>query len=182
MLVLTRKSREQIYIGQHIVVSIVEIQRNKVRVSIDAPHHVKILRGELAQEKNGHVPPRQRRLLLVDGNPLDRATYRQYIAGSGGDRYAIQEAEHGEQALALCKQQPPDCVFLNYRLPDVDGLQFLDRLHSDGQGHRVPVVVIATDGNESLAVQAMKFGAVDYLPKRDLSAERLQRCLQEVLG
>jgi len=183
MLVLTRKSHEQIHIGQHIVVSIVEIQRNKVRVSIDAPHHVKILRGELTRERNGYTHlPRQRRLLLVDSSAEDRATYRSYLGERAPGAYAIDEAEQGEKALVQCKAVAPDCILLNYRLPDLDGLQFLDRLHADGQGHRVPVIMIAGDGNELLAVQAMKYGAVDYLPRREISPERLCRSLQEVLG
>ncbi len=107
---------------------------------------------------------------------------REFLACRSATEFQVAEAETGSQALALCKEQGPDCVLLNYHLPDLDGLEFLDRLHRDGQGHRVPVIIIAGDGNERLAVQAMKFGAVDYLPRRDLSCDRLHQSLQEVLG
>jgi carbon storage regulator CsrA len=47
MLVLTRKLHEQIKIGQDITVTIVRLHRNQVRIGIEAPAHVRVLRGEL---------------------------------------------------------------------------------------------------------------------------------------
>ena len=55
MLVLTRKPRQQIMIGDHIVVNVVEVQGDNVRIAIDAPREVKIYRGEIyraIQEEN----------------------------------------------------------------------------------------------------------------------------------
>lgn len=48
MLVLTRKLREQIRIGDNITISVVRIRGNTVRVGIEAPRHVRVVRGELA--------------------------------------------------------------------------------------------------------------------------------------
>ena len=48
MLVLTRKLGEKVFIGHSITVTVVEVARNKVRVGIDAPDQVRIVRGELA--------------------------------------------------------------------------------------------------------------------------------------
>ena len=55
MLVLTRKPRQQIMIGDNVVVNIVEVQGDNVRIAIDAPRSVKIYRGEIyraIQEEN----------------------------------------------------------------------------------------------------------------------------------
>ena len=55
MLVLTRKPRQQIMIGDNIVVNVVEVQGENVRIAIDAPRDVKIYRGEIyraIQEEN----------------------------------------------------------------------------------------------------------------------------------
>lgn len=55
MLVLTRKPRQQIMIGDHIVVNVVEVQGDNVRIAIEAPREVKIYRGEIyraIQEEN----------------------------------------------------------------------------------------------------------------------------------
>ena len=55
MLVLTRKPRQQIMIGDHIVVNVVEVQGDNVRIAIEAPREVKMYRGEIyraIQEEN----------------------------------------------------------------------------------------------------------------------------------
>ena len=55
MLVLTRKPRQQIMIGDDIVINIVEVQGDNVRIAIDAPRSIKIYRGEIyraIQEEN----------------------------------------------------------------------------------------------------------------------------------
>ena len=55
MLVLTRKPRQQIMIGDNVTVNIVEVQGDNVRIAIDAPRHVKIYRGKIyraIQEEN----------------------------------------------------------------------------------------------------------------------------------
>ena len=55
MLVLTRKPRQQIMIGDNVVINIVEVQGDNVRIAIDAPRDIKIYRGEIyraIQEEN----------------------------------------------------------------------------------------------------------------------------------
>ncbi|SFB11614.1 carbon storage regulator CsrA [Selenomonas ruminantium] len=55
MLVLTRKPRQQIMIGDNIVINVVEVQGDNVRIAIDAPRDIKIYRGEIyraIQEEN----------------------------------------------------------------------------------------------------------------------------------
>ena len=59
MLVLTRKPRQQIMIGDDIVINVVEVQGENVRLAIDAPREIKIYRGEISraiQEPEGSCP------------------------------------------------------------------------------------------------------------------------------
>ena len=53
MLVLTRKPRQQIMIGDDIVINIVEVQGDNVRIAIDAPRSIKIYRGEIYRAIQG---------------------------------------------------------------------------------------------------------------------------------
>lgn len=65
MLVLTRKAGEKINIGNDIVVSVVQINGNKVRISIDAPNDVRILRGELIEWTETAKPALQEQVNYV---------------------------------------------------------------------------------------------------------------------
>ena len=73
MLVLTRKPRQQIMIGDQIVVNVVEVQGENVRIAIDAPKDVKIYRGEIyraIQEENQKAAAQLGDVDLHDALPL----------------------------------------------------------------------------------------------------------------
>ena len=73
MLVLTRKPRQQIMIGDQIVVNVVEVQGENVRIAIDAPKDVKIYRGEIyraIQEENQKAAAQLGEVDLHDALPL----------------------------------------------------------------------------------------------------------------
>ena len=88
--------------------------------------------------------------------------------------YTFLEATLAGQGLELCYKHQPDAVLLDYRLPDLDGLEFLARLQSFTQQSCLPVIMVTGHGNQAIAVQAMKAGAQDYLVKEQITPEELQ--------
>src|ERR1700732_1818894 len=98
------------------------------------------------------------RILIVDDSPQDRATYRRFLTGDGPSRYDIHETASGADGLKWCRAESPDCVLLEYRLPDLNGLEFLADLKATAGRPGVPVVMLTGQGNERVAVQAMKSG------------------------
>ena len=118
------------------------------------------------------------RILIVDDSPEDRELYRRLLGQDPGQEYAFLEAELGEDGLELARREHPDCLLLDYRLPDVDGLEFLDRLLQDGL---VPVIILTGQGSEAVAVQAMKSGAQDYLLKGAISRQELPRAVHNAI-
>ncbi|MBE8964752.1 PAS domain-containing protein [Nostocales cyanobacterium LEGE 12452] len=116
----------------------------------------------------------QRALLIVDDSPEDRELYRRYLLRDREYSYTILEATLGQQGLELWQQHQPDVVLLDYRLPDLDGLEFLAQLQPSMQHPCLPVIFVTGQGNEAIAVKAIKAGAQDYLIKGQITPEGLQ--------
>jgi len=93
----------------------------------------------------------------------------------------FSEAENTENTLFAhqifdCKF---DCIFLDYRLPDGDGLTLVQNIRE--VGFKVPLIVLTGQGDEQIAVELMKAGASDYITKGKLSSDSLSRSLHSAL-
>ncbi len=125
------------------------------------------------------TPPRK--MLIVEDNPADRRLFRLYLQEATDVEWDIREEEYGEAGLVTCRTFQPDCILLDYQLPDLDGLVFLERLRQT-HGLESCAVVLATGmGDEAVAVEAMKRGAQDYLVKGRTTEEVLWRAIQNAL-
>lgn len=125
-------------------------------------------------------------VLLVEDDVVDRMACRRRLAGNPAGRFRLVEAEGGEQGLALAASMRPDCILLDYRLPDLSGFEFLDRLRADPEEavRTIPVLMLTGADSAAIAIEAMRRGARDYLVKDAEGAylelvpatiERLQR-------
>jgi two-component system, cell cycle sensor histidine kinase and response regulator CckA len=117
-------------------------------------------------------------ILLVDDSLEDRMTYRRYLMLDKQHAYKILEAETGQEGLLLCQQHFPDVILLDYLLPDMDGLEFLDELKTQFDGASLPVIMLTGQGNEQIAAQTIKSGAAEYLIKKNLTPESLRLAIQ----
>lgn len=120
----------------------------------------------------------QRTVLIVDDFPQDRETYRRYLLADPEFDYTILEAESGEAGLVLCQKGHIDVILLEFKLPDLDGLEFLAELKAQANGNCPPVVMVTGQGNEVVAVKAIKRGAEDYLVKGKTTPEELQQAVR----
>ena len=121
------------------------------------------------------------RVLIIDDARADRELYRRRLQRDPHADYDLHEAESGEQGLALCATVKLDCVLLDYRLPDCNGIQFLERLHAQTTGPRPAVVILTASGSERVAVEALQHGADDYLVKGATTPEQLWRTVQNAI-
>jgi DNA-binding response OmpR family regulator len=93
----------------------------------------------------------------------------------------FRDAETGAEGRRMCREQAPDCLLLDYRLPDGDGVSFLAELGCEIEGVPVPVIVLTGQGSEAIAVEAMKSGAQDYLLKPAITPASLQRAVDHAI-
>jgi PAS domain S-box-containing protein len=112
------------------------------------------------------------KILLVDDDAVDRMAVQRVLRRSEV-LTEVAEAETCASAMTLLQQQDFDCVLLDYRLPDGDGLSLVQQIRHAG----IPTaaIVLTGQGDEQLAVEIMKAGAYDYLSKAKLAPEILGR-------
>ena len=117
------------------------------------------------------------RALICEDEPLARKAIREYLRDVDWIEI-VGEAKNGNESLRLIHKLEPDLVFLDVRMPGLDGVQVLDALE-----HR-PAIVFTTAFDE-YAVRAFEHGAVDYLVKpfgRDRMLQTLDRVRVRLVG
>ncbi len=118
------------------------------------------------------------RLLIVDDDLLDRQTYLRHLGADPDNAYIVVEAATAEEGIKLLNDESYDCIVLDYRLPGADGLAVFEALRgSEHAGPLPPVIMMTGQGSEAVAVEAMRSGVADYLPKDGLTAKALQRAI-----
>jgi two-component system sensor histidine kinase/response regulator len=118
------------------------------------------------------------KIAVIDDDEVDRLRVRRALK-IAGLHFQMVEAADGPAALALLAREPFDCAFLDYQLPKQDGGQVLRQLRASGVD--VPVIILAGQGDERVAVELMKAGAADYIAKDLMTADNLARSLRQVL-
>src|SRR5260370_25990679 len=113
------------------------------------------------------------RALIIEDERLDREIYKRYLQHSSAFRFDFAEADSAAAGIEASRTWVPDCILLDFNLPDIDGLEVLAKLC--GEGGRLPcaVIMLTAFGGEELAGNAMKSGVLDYLPKDQVAADIL---------
>lgn len=119
------------------------------------------------------------RILVVDDDARDRMAVRRALQKAGLTVH-LDEAGTCVGALERLGRRDLDCALLDFQLPDGDARDVLRGAREAGAD--TPIVMLTGQGSELLAVELMKAGAADYLPKARLSPESLARCLKSVVG
>lgn len=135
-------------------------------------------RGETpgrAASAAGHPAERAlARVLIVDDEPPARRRLRRLLANRD-DVELVGESTHGREAVAAITELVPDVVFLDVRMPDLDGIGVLEEIGPE----RMPVVVFVTAFDE-YALDAFELAALDYLLK-PYTDERFELALERSL-
>jgi two-component system, NtrC family, response regulator AtoC len=100
------------------------------------------------------------KILVIDDEKLIRWTLEQHLVKEG---YEVTTAESAEKGLEFIAEDVPDLILLDNRLPEMSGLELLEKLNVHERG--LMVIMITAHGMVETAVKAMKHGAYDYISK-----------------
>ena len=100
------------------------------------------------------------RILVVDDEPAIRDTMRMILEYDG---HECLTAASGQEALAAIERDTPDLVFLDIKMPGMDGLEVLSRIR--GTNETLPVVIVSAHGNAATALEAGRLGAFRFIEK-----------------
>ncbi|NUR54787.1 MAG: sigma-54-dependent Fis family transcriptional regulator [Acidobacteria bacterium] len=115
------------------------------------------------------------RILVIDDEAEIRRSVRMILEYEG---YDVQEASSGPEGLAIIEREAPDLVFLDIKMPGMDGLEALQRIRQSNES--LPVVIVSGHGTVSTAVDATKLGAFDFIEK-PLASERVLVTIRNAL-
>jgi two-component system, chemotaxis family, chemotaxis protein CheY len=111
-----------------------------------------------------------RKVLVVDDSKLMHKMYEVMLR-----QYALVYASDGRQALDRLQEHADiDLVLLDINMPNMNGLEFLAQLRSDGSRSELPVIIISTEGREEDTARGLEAGATAYIKKPFHSEEIIE--------
>lgn len=118
------------------------------------------------------------RVLIIDDDEVDQMALKRSVRKSGLQA-EVFTASTATEGLALLQQNTFDCIFTDFRLPDMDGLELVERLQQ--LELQAPVLLVSSQGDERVAAQAIRLGAADYIPKSLLTPETIAHSIRTAI-
>ncbi len=122
-------------------------------------------------------------ILIIEHNPEDRADIRRMLLHGSERRLRFTETQLGSAGVRACREptgSPPDCVLLDFNLPDMDAYEVLADLRAGAEFPRYPVVVL-TGSNREAGPYLLRAGAQDYIGKSWATPESLTRAIENAI-
>jgi CheY-like chemotaxis protein len=119
------------------------------------------------------------RVLLIED---DEATAEMYRLRLSNDGYTVLHASDGESGLARALGDQPDLIYLDVRLPKLDGFQVLEQLRAHPQTQGIPVVILTNYGEPELRERGLELGALEFLVKADTTPGFLSETVEQWAG
>ena len=116
------------------------------------------------------------KILYIEDNVDDQAILHRHLEKTGLD-FELENQMNGREGLRSSVSRKFDLIFLDYRLPDMTGLQVLEEMKKVNV--KTPVIFVTGQGNEKTAVEALKRGALDYIVKSEINPGKILETVRE---
>ncbi len=120
-------------------------------------------------------------VLIVDDRPGYRGIIRSHLTRDASPHFVLSETGSGEEDLRAVTTIVPDCILLDYHLPDMNGLAVFEKIKRMDVLRDTSVIILTGNGSEETAVRAMKMGAVNYLNKDIISREMFMSAVEHAV-
>lgn len=117
------------------------------------------------------------KVLLIEDDIRVRELYELVLKM---DEYAVVTAETGEEGLERAKAEQPDLIFLDIRLPGINGLEVLESLRQQTETKDIPVVILSNLDDEKTVTQGISLGAQEYIVKSRITPQDLSKRVKDV--
>ena len=112
-------------------------------------------------------------ILLVEDDMIDAMEFQRAIGKCNLEIQGLRVCKYAEEAIETLQNWLPTCIFIDYQLPKTNGLELLRKIKN--LAPKLPVVVLTSQGDERIAVEMMKAGAMEYFLKSEINAEKLTK-------
>ncbi|HUZ68481.1 MAG TPA: response regulator [Candidatus Saccharimonadales bacterium] len=119
------------------------------------------------------------RVLLIEDDVDAAEMYRLRLVADG---YRVVVAHDGVEGLRLAADEAPDFIYLDLRLPGLDGFEVLERLRGEAATMHIPVIILTNYGEPELRERGLKLGALEFLVKADTTPAQLSRTVERTTG
>jgi len=103
-------------------------------------------------------------ILLVEDDPAVAGMYKLKLEMEG---YRVTIAGDGEEGLRIALELRPQLIFLDVRLPRLDGMSVLEAMRGDDRTRHIPVLILSNYGEPPLIEKGLRLGAREYLLKSE---------------
>lgn len=120
------------------------------------------------------------RLLLVDDDAEYASITKHYLRTLQNKKFTLDWVNDGDAALAYVREHPEtDLILMDYYLPNKNGIEIIKLLFDEKNA--IPVILLTSNKDFRVAIEAMKYGVEDYLLKEDMIETTLPRAIVSVL-
>lgn len=120
-------------------------------------------------------------VLVVDDSAVTRAVIKKSLSMAGLDIGTIYEAANGLEALKVLEDSWIDLVFADLQMPEMNGVELVERMAKDSLLVSIPVVVVSADPNQQRADELAKLGVRAFI-RKPFRPEGIKQIVTDVLG
>lgn len=124
------------------------------------------------------MTPPQYKILIIDDSASDRKIYRRFLKSQKLYDFDVWEAATVKTGVDICRSLSPDCVILDYHLPDQDGLSAMNEIRA---AVKAPIVFITGKPEALVMTEAYRRGVAKYISKDTVTSTSLQEAVYDAM-